>query len=92
MLSAGSEYSLLKLHSGHSEKRKTFSALEHRLRKIYKSASQHQMPFCSLIFSSQGDGIDKTTNQKPFNAVIIPAPLFFKYLANLGERRDQSTG
>lgn len=44
------------------------------------------------LFCSQVGGINKKQKQKPFNSVVISAPLFFKYLANLGERQDQNAG
>lgn len=63
------------------------------LRKIYKAASQHHMALCrQSLFCSQVGGINKKQKQKPFNSVVISAPLFFKYLANLGERQDQNAG
>lgn len=37
------------------------------------------------------DGINKIKKES-LNEVAIPAQLFFKYLANLGERQDQNAG
>lgn len=73
------------------EENSFFRAWTSTQRDLYSCQPTSNVSLLSL-FCSQGGGINKMTKQKLFNAEVTPAPLFFKYLANLGEREDQNAG